>query len=96
MKNNKSNSSVQKTFVIQNKLGLHARAAAQFVQVTNRFKSDIIVSKGKQEINGKSIMGIMMLAAPKGSKITVTAKGDDAENVLYAVEKLINNKFGED
>ena len=96
MKNNKSNSSVKKSFTIQNRLGLHARAAAQFVQITNRFKSDITVSKGKQEINGKSIMGVMMLAAAKGSRITVTAKGDDADSVLYAVEKLINDKFGED
>ncbi|MBI5683173.1 MAG: HPr family phosphocarrier protein [Deltaproteobacteria bacterium] len=96
MKNNKSNSSVKKTFTIQNRLGLHARAAAQFVQITNRFKSDILVSKGKQEINGKSIMGVMMLAAAEGSRITVTANGDDAENLIYAIEKLINDKFGED
>lgn len=97
MKNNKSNNSSQKrSFIIQNRLGLHARAAAQFVQITNRFKSDITVSKGSQEINGKSIMGVMMLAAAKGSRITVTAKGDDAHTAMDAIEKLVDGKFGED
>jgi len=92
----KSNSTVKKTLIIQNKLGLHARAASQFVQKANKFKADITVGKGKQEVNGKSIMGVMMLAAAKGSKITVTASGEDADSALDAVEKLVNDKFGEE
>jgi len=95
-KGSKSNSIAKKVFIIQNKLGLHARAASQFVQITNKFKSDIFVSKGKQEVNGKSIMGVMMLAAAKGSRITVTAKGDDADMAVDAIERLVNNKFGEE
>ncbi len=95
-KNSKSSSAVKKTFIIQNKLGLHARAAAQFVQITNKFEADIQVSKGALEVNGKSIMGVMMLAAAKGAKIAVTAKGSDAGNALSAIEKLVNDKFGEE
>lgn len=93
---NKSNSTAKKTLIIQNKLGLHARAASQFVQLANKFKADITISRGRQEVNGKSIMGVMMLAAAKGSKITVKAKGDDAHTALDAVEKLVNDKFGEE
>ncbi|MBI5894258.1 MAG: HPr family phosphocarrier protein [Deltaproteobacteria bacterium] len=94
--NNKSNSVAKKTLIIQNKLGLHARAASQFVQLTNKFKADITISRGRQEVNGKSIMGVMMLAAAKGSKITVTASGEDANSALDAIEKLVNDKFGEE
>ncbi len=93
---NKSNSAAKKTLIIQNKLGLHARAASQFVQIANKFKADITVIRGRQEINGKSIMGVMMLAAAKGSKITVTASGEDADSALDAIEKLVNDKFGEE
>ena len=76
---------VEKTVTIKNKSGLHARPAALFVQVANKYDSDIMVTKEDQEVNGKSIMGIMMLAAEKGSKIRIKAVGDDAE---YAVQEL--------
>lgn len=86
---------LRKEFVIKNKLGLHARAAAQLVQTCNRFQSDITVSKDGMDVNGKSIMGILMLAAAKGSKIAVAAEGDDAEQALEELGKLINDGFGE-
>lgn len=84
-----------KTFLIRNELGLHARAAAQFVKIASRFISEIIVQKDSREVNGKSIMGILMLAAPKGSKITIKAVGSDGREALDALEELIENKFGE-
>jgi phosphocarrier protein len=87
---------VSKIFTITNKLGLHARAASQFVQMANSFKSDIYVEKDGQEINGKSIMGILMLAATKGSKIAIRAEGDDASEVIVAIEELVTSKFGEE
>lgn len=87
---------ISKIFTIKNKLGLHARAASQFVQMANRFKSDIYVEKGGQEINGKSIMGILMLAATCGSKITIRAEGDDASDVIMSLEELVTGKFGEE
>ena len=87
---------VVKTFLIKNKLGLHARAASQFVQVANSFDSDIFVTKSAQEVNGKSIMGILILAAAKGSEITVKAVGADAARAVGAIGELIENKFGED
>ncbi len=80
---------VEKHIVIKNKLGLHARPAALFVQVANKFDSDISVSKGKEKVNGKSIMGIMMLAAGKGSRIAITAEGPDAEMAVKELEKLL-------
>jgi phosphocarrier protein HPr len=82
-------------FTIRNKLGLHARPAALFVKTANKFQSNLIVQRGKQKVNGKSIMGIMMLAAGPGSKITVTAKGVDAQESVIALEELVNNNFGE-
>ena len=85
----------EKKFVIQNKLGLHARPASLFVQTTNRFQCDIEVSKGKQKVNGKSIMGIMTLAVGKGSVITVRAEGADAMSAISAITKLVTNNFGE-
>ncbi len=87
---------VTESIEIINELGLHARAAASFVNVANKFKSEIKIKKDEMEANGKSIMGIMMLATPKGSKITVTCTGDDAEEALAAIKELINNKFGEE
>ena len=87
---------VTESIEIINELGLHARAAASFVNVANKFKSEIKIKKDEMEANGKSIMGIMMLATPKGSKITVTCTGDDAEEALTAIKELINNKFGEE
>jgi len=86
----------EKKFVIKNRLGLHARAAAQLVQLANRFQSDVLVRKDGLEVNGKSIMGILMLAAPKGSKIEVIVRGEDAEEVMNALGELIDGGFGED
>ena len=84
------------TFTIQNKLGLHARAAAAFVKVANRFQSEITINKDSVTVNGKSIMGVLMLAASIGSKIEVTAKGEDYKDALAALGELIDNKFGEE
>lgn len=85
----------QQTFVIVNELGLHARAAAQLVQVANRYRSEIHVEKDGSNVNGKSIMGVLTLAAAKGSSITVSCDGDDAEVALAALAKVIENGFGE-
>ena len=79
-----------------NTLGLHARAAASFVKIANRFQSDITVVKDESSVNGKSIMGVLMLAASKDSTISITAKGDDAKEAIEALRKLIEEKFGED
>ena len=87
---------VEKTLTIQNKLGLHARAAAELVKVTSDFRSGVTINKDGLQVNGKSIMGIMMLAASKGTKVTVTAEGPDAVECMAAVEKIFNDKFGED
>ncbi len=81
---------------IINELGLHARAAAQFVKVASKYKSEINLYKDGLSANGKSIMGVMMLAAPKGSKITLQVKGVDAKNALDDLVGLIQNKFGEE
>lgn len=83
-------------FKIINRLGLHARAAAQLVQTANKFKCDVTVEKDGSEVNGKSIMGLLMLAAPQGSILRVTASGEDAEQALAVIGELINNGFGED
>ena len=80
---------------IKNELGLHARAAAQFVQTANKFRAEIIVSKDGEEVNGKSILNLMMLAAPIGSEIVLKADGDDALDMLESLLRLIENKFGE-
>ena len=76
---------VEKVITIKNKQGLHARPAALFVQIANKFTSEVTIAKGRQRVNGKSIMGIMMLAAKKGSKVLIVADGPDAEK---AVEEL--------
>lgn len=86
----------EKTFIIKNKLGLHARAASQFVQIANNFDSEIFVTKNEQEVNGKSIMGILILAAAKGAQITVRAIGSDADGAVAALGELIDQGFGED
>ena len=86
---------LEKKFVIQNKLGLHARPAALFVQTANRFKSDIEVRKGREKVNGKSIMGIMTLAIGFGTPITIRASGEDAQTALSDIAKLIESNFGE-
>lgn len=87
---------VTKTFTIKNKLGLHARAASLFVQLTTKYDCDIFVVKNGQEVNGKSIMGILILAAAQGSDIVVKASGADAGGALSALGDLIENRFGED
>jgi phosphocarrier protein len=86
---------VSRDIEIKNKLGLHARAAAKLVHTAARFKSDIKLKKGDEEVDGKSILGILLLAAGKGSVITVRADGDDERDALEAIEKLIDAKFDE-
>ncbi len=85
-----------RTFTIRNRLGLHARAAALLVKTANRFAADVFIEKDGVEVNGKSIMGILMLAASKGSKITLKADGKNAAQVLDTLGKLIEDKFGEE
>lgn len=87
---------VEKKVVIKNKSGLHARPAALFVQIANKYDCDIIVAKGSQKVNGKSIMGIMMLAAEKGSKIIIKASGDDAQYAADELETLLLSETIED
>ena len=87
---------VEKEFTISNKLGLHARPAAMFVKVSNTFRSEIWVEKDEEEVNGKSIMGLMMLAAGHGSKITVRAEGVDAEAAIQGIGSLIDGGFSEE
>ena len=89
-------SMAKKDFTILNKLGIHARPAAQFVKTANRFQSDIYVEKDGEEVDGKSIMGLMMLAAGHGSVISVNAEGADADAALAAIADLIDRKFEED
>jgi len=86
---------VQREIPIVNKLGLHLRAAAQFVQLSARFPCDIWVSKDGRRVNGKSIMGVMTLVAVKGSTLSVEAEGDRAAESLDALAKLAADKFGE-
>jgi phosphocarrier protein HPr len=85
-----------KDFLVANKLGIHARPAAMFVKTANRFSCDILVEKDGEKVNGKSIMGLMMLAAGPGSKLTVSAQGHDASQALAELESLIKAKFNED
>lgn len=84
-----------KTVTIVNKLGLHARAAAKFVTLAASFASDIKVAKNGQEVNGKSIMGIMMLAASRGTEITLTADGEDESAAIAGLSELVEQRFGE-
>jgi len=81
--------------LVQNKMGIHARPAAMIVRVTNKFKADVFVEKDDEQVNGKSIMGLMMLAAAKGSKIKFIATGDDAEAMLNELAGLFDKKFDE-
>lgn len=82
--------------VILNRYGLHARPAAMFVKTSNRFKSDIWVEKDGEEVNGKSIMGLMMLAAGNGTKLKITATGPDAAEFLREIEDLVAKRFHEE
>lgn len=82
--------------VVTNKLGLHARPAAMFVKLTNQHACEVWVEKDGEEVNGKSIMGLMMLAAGQGSRLTVTAVGKDARQAVEAIRHLLDSKFNED
>ena len=93
---NTDHTSLTKEVVVVNKLGVHARPAAMFVKTANRFVSEILVEKDGETVNGKSIMGIMMLAAGPGSKLHVHAKGQDAAQALKELEELLKRKFDED
>jgi phosphocarrier protein HPr len=86
---------LERTFLIVNSLGLHARAAAQLVQAANRFRSEIVVEKDGTEVNGKSIMGVLTLAAGKGAEIRVVCEGEDAELAMADVARLVETGFGE-
>ena len=88
-------SQLVKDLIVQNKMGIHARPAAMIVRITNRFKSDVFVEKDDEQVNGKSIMGLMMLAAGKGSKVKFIVTGDDAAQMLAELEQLFNRKFDE-
>jgi phosphocarrier protein len=88
--------SAEREFDILNRLGLHARAAAKLVRLANEFASEIRVAKDGMEVNGKSIMGVLMLAAPKDAKILIVAIGPDAEEAVAAIGELIARKFGEE
>ncbi len=85
-----------RNFTIVNRLGLHARAAAQLVQTANQFSSEINLVKDDIEVNGKSIMGILLLAAPQGTEIAVVVEGDDEQQAMDVIAKLIEAGFGED
>lgn len=84
-----------KELVVQNKMGIHARPAAMIVRITNKFKADVFVEKDEEQVNGKSIMGLMMLAAGKGSKVKFIATGEDASQMLTELDALFNRKFDE-
>lgn len=87
---------MEKTVTIVNKLGLHARAAARLVTFASKYTSEIRIRKDGREVSGKSIMGVMMLAAAKDSRITLVAEGDDAEQAIEALAALIARRFDEE
>jgi phosphocarrier protein HPr len=86
----------QREFVVINKLGIHARPAALFVKLANRFTCNILVTKGSEQVNGKSIMGLMMLAAGPGTKLLIECEGEDCQQALDEIEALVKRKFDED
>lgn len=90
-----SEKEMSKVFTVKNKLGLHARAAAVFVRLSSRFGSDIKLIKDGYEVDGKSILGVLSLAATEGSDIEVSTRGEDAEEALTRIEELIESGFGE-
>jgi len=87
---------ITKEFVVTNKLGIHARPAALFVRTANKFECDVFVEKDGERVNGKSIMGLMMLAAGPGSKLMIFAEGDDAAHAVVELEALVKRKFDEE
>ena len=86
---------VEQNVTIQNNLGLHLRAGAVFVKVASRFASHIVIARDGVEVNGKSILGVMMLAAERGAEITLRVEGPDEVQALEALVKVVNDKFGE-
>jgi len=86
---------IKKTLIIKNKQGLHARPAALFVQTASKFDSVIVVSKGKRRVNGKSIMGILTLAAEEGSRISIETEGRDEEKAMQELERVISSEENE-
>ncbi len=91
-----SDQSCERTVRIDNKYGLHARPAAAFVKTAHTFDADVWVRKADLEVNGKSIMGIMMLAAERGTELVIRAAGDDAEEAVEALTALVDGRFGEE
>jgi len=91
-----SSQKVSKELTVLNRLGLHARPSAMFVKVCNRHKCDIWVERDGEQVNGKSIMGLMMLAAGQGSRLRVTCDGSDAESAIQEIEELIQRRFDEE
>ncbi len=87
---------ISKDLTIVNKLGLHARAAAKLVALASNYNSEIFLEKEGKKVNGKSIMGVMMLAASQHSVVTITIKGDDEESAMTSIENLIRNYFDEE
>lgn len=98
MKNKRKNRTthLSGSFNITNKLGLHARAAASFVNIASKYKSEITVTKDGISVNGKSIMGLLTLAAARGTTIKLTVSGPDANRAYEELKKLIENKFNEE
>jgi phosphocarrier protein len=91
-----SEQKVERTVRIENKYGLHARPAAEFVKTAHTFDAEVWVRKADLEVNGKSIMGIMMLAAEQGTELVIRAAGEDAEDAVDALTALVDGRFGED
>ena len=87
---------IEKEITVINRLGLHARPAAMFVRIASRYRSEIWVEKEGEQINGKSIMGLMMLAAGQGSKLLIRCEGPDADRAMQDLEELINQRFNEE
>ena len=87
---------VEQNVTIQNRLGLHARACSVFVKEAARFASHIVVARDGLEVNGKSILGVMMLAAEMGAQLTLRADGKDEQEAMEALVRVVNNKFGEE
>src|SRR5690242_20364691 len=94
-KNTTSPATHTKELLVQNKMGIHARPAAMIVRVTNKFKSEVLVEKDEEQVNGKSIMGLMMLAAAKGTKVKFIVTGEDAAAMVAELEALFARKFDE-
>lgn len=93
--NQPAGDTLEKVLVVQNKMGIHARPAAMIVRLTSKFRGEVFFDKDDEQVNGKSIMGLMMLAAGRGSKIRVQAQGPEAEQLIKELEALFERKFDE-